>query len=245
MPIVEVDTVVIFRFDLDVLVHDIRLWYDIAWSWHIHHFLKYDCFRLSIWQLPNQPNTSISGCNQCDPIESLHLLFILNRIGVGDKHWLAAGDVSCASTINDPITGWSCCAGNHAIVLDWCGESPSGGSCSWCFCSSVGRLWRIATLLAHAVLGGVDSALRMRALSQILPFPVIVSLIICRFAPWTVAASTGYTAITNRSTFATLHCNEPSWWSKPILSLHGNFLLDELGDNLIGRGVHRGICVHH
>jgi hypothetical protein len=51
MAIVEVETLVIHRFNFDVLVHDLRLWDAIESPQQRHHFLKYDRFRLSIWQL--------------------------------------------------------------------------------------------------------------------------------------------------------------------------------------------------
>jgi len=57
MAIEPVETVVIHRFNFDILVHDLRLWDEIERPWKMHHFLEYDRFRLIIWQLPNQPNT--------------------------------------------------------------------------------------------------------------------------------------------------------------------------------------------
>jgi len=49
MTIVEVEALVIHRFDFDILLHDLNLWDGIDGSWQMHHFLKYDRFRLSIW----------------------------------------------------------------------------------------------------------------------------------------------------------------------------------------------------
>ena len=204
----------------------------------MHHFLKYDRFRLSIWELANQPNTSTSRCKRCDPIESRYLLRILMMVGEGDEHWTTAGDVSRVSAINEPIAGWSTWACHHPVVLDRSGESRS--SLSRCFCRSVGSLWRIASLLDQSVLGGVPSPLAMKALLEILLFPI--DLIISLIPLWTSAAFTGFTAIT---TFATLLCKEQSFWSQPIFSLDCSFLFDELGDYLIGGGGHRGVFVHH
>ena len=68
----------------------------------------------------------------------------------------------------------------------------------------------------------------------------MISLIL----PWTSAAFTGFTAIT-ATTFATLLCKEQSFWSEPILSLDCRFHFNELGDDVIGRGGHRDIFVHH
>jgi hypothetical protein len=49
MAIVEDETVVIHRFDFDILVHDVRLSDEIEQPQQMHHFLEYDRFRLSIW----------------------------------------------------------------------------------------------------------------------------------------------------------------------------------------------------
>jgi len=98
-------------------------------------------------------------------------------------------------------------------------------------------------LLAQAVLGGMPLPLAMKALPEILLFTIVVSLMISLIPPWTIAASTGFTAIT--TTIATLLCKEQSFWSEPILSLDCSFLFDELGDDLIGGGCHRGVFVHH
>jgi hypothetical protein len=102
-------------------------------------------------------------------------------------------------------------------------------------------------LLAQAVFGGVPSPMAMTALPEILLFPIvlIISLIISRIPLWTSAAFTGLTAITTITTFATLLCKEQGFWSDPIPSLDCSFLFDELGDDLIGRGGHRGVFVHH
>jgi hypothetical protein len=99
-------------------------------------------------------------------------------------------------------------------------------------------------LLAHADLHGVPSPLAMKTLPEIfLIVSLIISLIISLIPPWTFAAFTGFTAIT--TTFATLLCKDQNFWSEPILSLDCSFHFDELGDNLIGRGGHRGVFVHH
>jgi len=211
----------------------------------MHHILEYDCFRLSIWLLANQPNTPISGCKRCDPIVSIHLLRIQRIFGVGDEHWSMAGDVSRASAIDEPITGWSTWAGHHPIVLDRCCESRS--SLSGCFCCSVGSLWRIAALLAQVVVGGMHLPVAMKALPEILLFPIvlIISPIISLIPLWTSAAFIGFTAITTITTFATLLCKEQGFWSDPNLSLDCSFLFEELGANIIGRGGHRGVFVHH
>ena len=95
-------------------------------------------------------------------------------------------------------------------------------------------------LLAQAVLGGVPSPLAMKALPEILLFPIIVSLIISLIPLWTSAAFTGFTAITT-----TFLCKEQSFWSELILSLDCSFHFNELGDDLIGCGGHRGAFVHH
>ena len=89
----------------------------------------------------------------------------------------------------------------------------------------------------------MPSPLAMKALPDILLFPIVVSLIISLIPPWTFAAFTGFTAIT--TTFATLLCKGQSFWSEPILSLDCSILFDELGDDLIGGGGHRGVLVHH
>jgi len=48
MAIVEVETVVIHQFNIDVLVHELRLWDEIEWPRQMHHFLEYARFPLSI-----------------------------------------------------------------------------------------------------------------------------------------------------------------------------------------------------
>ena len=53
MAIVEVETVVIYRFDFDVLVHYLRLWDETEQSQQMHHFVMYDRFPLSIWPKAN------------------------------------------------------------------------------------------------------------------------------------------------------------------------------------------------
>jgi hypothetical protein len=111
-------------------------------------------------------------------------------------------------------------------------------------CCRVGSLKRIAALLAQAVLGDMPSPLAMKALPQILLFPIVVSLFISLIPPWTFAAFTGFTAITT-TTFATLLCKVQSFWSEPIPSLDCSFLFNEHGDDLIGRGSHHGIFVYH
>jgi len=207
----------------------------------MHHFLKYDHFHLSVWQGANQHNSCISGCKRCDPILSLDLVRILRTFSVGDEHWSMARDMSHASAIQEPTTGWSIWAGHDPIVVDRRGESRSSQWFSWCCCSSVSRLWWIAASLAQAVLCDMPSPLAMNALPQILLFPIVVSLMISPISLWTFATFTGFTI----TTFAILLCKEHSFWSGPILSLDCSFLRDELGDNLIRRGGHRGIFVNH
>jgi hypothetical protein len=87
-------------------------------------------------------------------------------------------------------------------------------------------------LLAQAVLGGMPSPLAMKALPEILLFPLVLL--------WTSAAFTGFTAITT-----TFLCKEQSFWSEPYPSHDCSLVLDELGDDLIGGGCHRGVIVHH
>jgi len=154
-----------------------------------------------------------------------------------------AGDVSSVSAIDEPITAWSIWASHHPIVLDRCGESRS----SRCYCCSVGTRWRIATLLAQAVLGCMPLLLAMKALPEIFLFLIIlvISLILSLMPLWTFAASTGVTGITTITTFATLLCKEQSFRRDLILSLDCSCLFDELGDNLIGHGGHHGVFVHH
>jgi hypothetical protein len=100
-------------------------------------------------------------------------------------------------------------------------------------------------LLAQAVLGGMPSLLAMKPLPDILLFPIvlIISLIISLILLGIFAAFTSFNTIT--TTFATFLYNEQSFWSEPILSRHCRFLFDELGDDLICRGGHCGIFVHH
>ena len=102
----------------------------------------------------------------------------------------------------------------------------------------------IAALFAQSVLGGMLSLLAMKALPEILLFPIVLmfSLIISLILLWTSGAFTGFTAIT---TFSTLLCKEQSLWSEPIFSLDCSFLFDELGDYLIGVGSHRGMFINH
>jgi hypothetical protein len=85
------------------------------------------------------------------------------------------------------------------------------------------------------------SLLAMKALPEILRFPLV--LIISLIPLWTFAACTGFTAITTN--FATHLCKEQSFWSEPILSLDFSFFFDKLRDDLIWRGHHCGVFVHH
>ena len=235
MSIEEVETIVIHQFDIDILVHDLTLCDDIEHSWQMHHCLKSDYLRLSIWQLTNQPNTSIAGWKRYDPIVSLHILHIRRVFSVGDEHWLMAGDVSHASAIDKPFTGSSNRASRHPIVLERRGESRSG-LCRW-YCCCVSSLWKIATFLAQAILGDMPSPFVKKALPLIIVFPIV--LIIFFVPHWTVAASSAFTA------FATLLCKERSFWREPILSVDCSFPVDELGDDLIRCGGHCGIIVRH
>jgi len=224
-------------------IHDLRLWDEIEQFRQMHHFLKNDLFHLSIWPLANQPNTSISGCKQCDPTVSLHLLPIWRIFGVSDNHWSMARDVSRASANYDPITGWRIGAGHHPIDLNQSGESQN--SLSRCICYSVGSLGRVTTLFAEAFLGDMLSPLAMNALPWNLLCSIIVSLIISLIILWTPATFTNYTMITTIITFATLLCKEQSFGGESIPSLDCKFLFDKIGDDLIGCGGHDGIFVHH
>jgi hypothetical protein len=100
-------------------------------------------------------------------------------------------------------------------------------------------------LFAEAVLGDMTLLLAMKALVQILLFPII--LIISLFSlisRWTFLAFTGFTTIITITTFATLLLTEQSFWREPSLSLDRHFLFNELGDDLIGHGSHCGIFVN-
>ena len=96
-------------------------------------------------------------------------------------------------------------------------------------------------LLAQAVLGDMPSPLAMKALPQILLFPIFLSISL--IPVWTFAAFTGFTAIT--TTFATLLCTEQSFWSEPILPLDCSIHLNKFGDNVIGGGGHHDVLIHH
>jgi hypothetical protein len=87
----------------------------------------------------------------------------------------------------------------------------------------------------------MPSPLAMKALPEILLFPIvlIISLIISLIPLWT---SDDFAASAASATFL---CKEQSLLSEPILSLDCSFLFDELGDDLIGCGSHRGVFVHH
>jgi hypothetical protein len=49
MAIVEIEPVVIHRFDFDILVNDLRLRDEFERPRQMHHFLEYNRFHLSIW----------------------------------------------------------------------------------------------------------------------------------------------------------------------------------------------------
>jgi hypothetical protein len=104
-------------------------------------------------------------------------------------------------------------------------------------------------LLAQAVLGGIPLRLPMKVLPEILLFPIIISLIIFLVIPliplWTSAGFTGFTAIAATTAFDSLLCKEQSSWSEPILCVDCGFLFEKLGDDLIRRGGHCGVVVHH
>ena len=89
--------------------------------------------------------------------------------------------------------------------------------------------------------------LAMKALLDILLFPIIVSpmisLTISLIPLRTSAEFTSFSAIA--TTFAIFFCKVQSFWSEPILSLDCSVHFDELGDDLIGRGGHRVVFVHH
>jgi hypothetical protein len=96
-------------------------------------------------------------------------------------------------------------------------------------------------LLAQAVFGGIPSPLAMKAIAEILLFPIVP--IISLIPHLTSAAFTGFTVST--TTIATLLCNEQSFCSEPILSLDCSVIFDELGDDLIGCGGDRRVVFHH
>jgi len=84
----------------------------------------------------------------------------------------------------------------------------------------------------------MPSLLSMKTLQQIPLFANVVTLItslisLLTFADFAVSAA-----------FPTFLCKMQSFWSEPILSVDGGILLDELGDDLIGHGGHRGVLVH-
>jgi hypothetical protein len=79
--------------------------------------------------------------------------------------------------------------------------------------------------------------LALKALPEILLFPIV--LIISLIPLWTSAIFAASAA------FATFLCKNQSFWREPTLSLDRRFLFNELGDNIIGRGCHRGVFVHH
>jgi len=198
----------------------------------MQHVLKYDCIRLSIWQLANHPNTSTSWSKRCDSIVSLHILQIWRILVVGDELGSMAGDVSRASAVDEPITGLSIRASHHPIVLDWSGESWR--SLSRCFSCSVGSLWRITALHAQAVLGDMPSPPAMKAHPLILLFLIIH--IISLIPLWAFAAFAATTS---------LLCKAQDLWSEPIRSLDWSILLNVLGDDLIWRGGYPGVYVPH
>ena len=73
-----------------------------------------------------------------------------------------------------------------------------------------------------------------------LKISLIISLVISLIPLWTAAAFTGFTAITT-----TFLSKEQSIWREPFLSLDWRLLFDELGDDLVAGGGHRGVFVHH
>jgi len=158
----------------------------------------------------------------------------LGTFKVAIQHHSMAVDVSCASLIDEPITGWSIWLSGYAIVLDQCGQSWSIQCFNWGFGLSVGSLGRIAMWLTWVHLWDMPSPLAMNVLllNSHSPVSLIISLIpLWIFAPFT--------------TFATLLCKELRFRSKPILSLDCSLLFDEHDDNVIGHGSHHGIFVHH
>jgi len=219
MAILGIDTVVIHLFDCDIIVGELGMWDKVERRQQIHHFLEDDHFRLSIWQLPNQPNTSIVWFKQYDSIVSLHLFHLRSIFSVDDEHWAMAGHSSRTCTSDEPITGWNSWVGHHPMGHDPSGESRISWYFCWCFCSSVGRHWKITTLHAQAVVSGMPSPLAMTVRPQILLFSIIliISPVISVIPLWTCAAFNVFTAIT--TTFATLLCKEQIFWSYPILSL--------------------------
>jgi len=68
MVIVEVETVVIHWFDFDILLPELRLWDEIERPQQMHHFLKYDGFRLSIWQLTINLTLPYPDANDVTPL---------------------------------------------------------------------------------------------------------------------------------------------------------------------------------
>jgi hypothetical protein len=77
----------------------------------------------------------------------------------------------------------------------------------------------------------MPSLLAMEALPEILLLvSLIISLIISLVPLWTFAD------FADSAASAFFLCKEQSFWSKPILSLDCGFRLNELGDDLIGRG---------
>jgi len=184
----------------------VRVWCPCPWSMTVRlgWMTPADAQLLGVWSFPSfhlvvlrSTSHSTSGSEQCDPIVSLHLVRIRKICGVDDEHWSTARDVSRASAMDEPITAWNSSAGRHPMVLDRSGESWSTLS-QW-FCCSIGRLWRIAALLAQVVLGRMPLPLAMKVLPEILLFPIvlIICLTISLILLWTSATFTSFTAITN------------------------------------------------
>jgi hypothetical protein len=96
-------------------------------------------------------------------------------------------------------------------------------------------------LLTHAVVSGMSSPLANKALPETLlvSFVLIISLIISLIHLWTCAD------FDTSAASATFLCTDQSFWNEPIHSLDCSCVFDEFGDDLIGRGGHCGIFVHH
>ena len=224
MALVEIETVVIHQFHVNIFIHDLSLWDEIERFWQMHRFLKYNCVRLFCLQLISQPNTSISEWKQRDLVVSLPLHWLQRLFGIFDDHWLRAGDVGHSSAIDKPITGWSIAASHHPIVLNRSGESQS--SLSWCFCwricYSVGSNQRITILRTQAVVSDLPSRLAMKE-----PLLILLYHVICIISLIPLPTFAAFT------TFATPPWKEENFLTQCSLRLDSSFLADELGDNLI------------
>jgi len=101
-----VNTLVIHGFNFDIVVHRLSVWDVIEQFEQMHNFLMYDHFSILIWQLANQPDTSLSGCKWFNHTLFFQVVGSWRILIITNKYWSMARDMNGPSIVKKQITSW-------------------------------------------------------------------------------------------------------------------------------------------